>query len=415
MSGINWKAGSWNAEVFEQGCQRILFAGDWAPVRHYREALSSRPGVLYESAILDAFRQADRRIVNVEAVLHSDPGALKPVCKEGPNLAGPPEAVADLKALSADAACLANNHVYDYGLEGLEGTRAALEAAGILTCGTGATRADAYDGCVLKAGPHEVAIVNFQEGEEGGDTGRAPEVAGWDLTRVCEAIGRHRATGRLVIAVPHADREFLPLPAPYIQEAYRELVEAGASAVVAHHPHVPRGIEIHKGAPICYSLGNFAFWQDHPGLFRKLGYLLTVGISPLQKVGLKLLPYRLQEDRIHALQGNDRERFMRLLAGVSGTALYPDAVRAGWNAAIDAIPVKDWYASCTGMDYTFARMRAVDPVGLARMRTRLSSPAHYTFMRDGITRVLDGRHGSSDPRLIRKVLLWTGGTTLADA
>jgi len=53
------------------------------------------------------------------------------------------------------------------------------------------------------------------------------------------------------------------LPSPGMRELCRELVDAGATAVVCHHPHVPQGIELYNGRPIVYSLGNFLFdWSE---------------------------------------------------------------------------------------------------------------------------------------------------------
>lgn len=408
MDGIDWQNGTWTRDHHAVARAALLLCGDWAPVRAYGEILSEKPGELYTPETRAHFDEVDFRALNVEAVLHPEPGTLSPVYKEGPPLEGPADAVKDLKALGIDLAFLANNHIHDFGPIGVRSTRSLIETAGVRTCGTGSSQDDAYKGVAVDIRGTTVAFVNFQEGEEGFYTERAPEVAGWNLDRVCASIREHRKMGRVVIAVPHADREFLPWPAPYIQVAYRNLVKAGAAAVVAHHPHVPRGIEIFKGSPIFYSLGNFAFWQDHEGIFRKLGYMVKLRLSREGIVGWQLVPYRITENRIESLATGTREKFLRRLQSVSGETLAPEAVLAGWNAAIDAISIDSWYGDCTGMDYGMKRMKEHDPVGLARLRTRLSSPSHYTFMVDGITRILDGKHGSSSPELVEMVRLWTG-------
>jgi poly-gamma-glutamate capsule biosynthesis protein CapA/YwtB (metallophosphatase superfamily) len=49
------------------------------------------------------------------------------------------------------------------------------------------------------------------------------------------------------------------VPAEFLQPLMHGLIDAGASAVVAHGPHMLRGVELYKGRPICYSLGNFIF------------------------------------------------------------------------------------------------------------------------------------------------------------
>lgn len=407
---MDWESGQSRQYDAIPSPSTLLLAGDWAPVRQFAGMLSSRPGELYGDDLLEAFSAADYRIINVESVLHDNPQALKPVPKEGPNLVGPAGAVNDLKALGTELALLANNHTYDFGNEGLQATRDVLKAEGIQTCGSGSNQDDAYDGTVLPLQGRPIAVINFQEGEEGTYTERAPELAGWDLGRVTASIRAHRKAGRTVIAIPHADREFLPFPAPYIQQAYRSLVEAGAAAVIAHHPHVPRGVEVYRGAPIFYSLGNFTFWQEHPGRFRKIGYLVSLRIGDNSSIAWKLIPYRITPERIERLKGEQLNEVLSHLKTVSGEYLSPESVQDAWHAAIDAIPISAWYASCTGMDYTFKCLQERNPTGLARMRTRLSSPAHYHFMAAGITRILGGKHGQSDPGLVQKVRLWTEGT-----
>ena len=51
-------------------------------------------------------------------------------------------------------------------------------------------------------------------------------------------------------------------PAEFVITAARAAIEAGADAVFGHGPHVLRGIEIWRGRPIFYSLGNFVFEYD---------------------------------------------------------------------------------------------------------------------------------------------------------
>lgn len=393
--------------LFKEASTRLLFTGDWAPVRHFRDIISQQPGRLYHPAVAEAFANAHYRVVNVEAVLSHQLESLTPVYKEGPNLSGPASAVADLQSLGTDLALLANNHGYDYGSEGLHSTAQILDKANIPSTGWGKGQADAYSGYVASFPQAEVAFVNFQEGEEGAHTYRAPELAGWDLARVTDSIRQHRREGRVVIVISHSGREFLPSPAPYIQQTYRQLVEAGAAIVIGHHPHVPRGMEVYKGAPILYSLGNFAFWQDHPGLFRKLGLLAEVALGPSGQIGLRLLPYRITDSAIRPLNSSEFASFQTELAAVSGPNLAPDQVMAEWCAAIDAIPLEEWYLDCTGMDFGMKLMKKQDPIGLARLRTRLSCPAHFHFMVDGINRILSGRHGQSDPHRIQRNHLWT--------
>lgn len=51
-------------------------------------------------------------------------------------------------------------------------------------------------------------------------------------------------------------------PADFAPQLARQAIDAGADAYVGHGPHILRGIEIYKGKPIFYSLGNFAMMNN---------------------------------------------------------------------------------------------------------------------------------------------------------
>ena len=68
-----------------------------------------------------------------------------------------------------------------------------------------------------------------------------------------------RAKHDIVLVFTHGGNEMNPLPSPRVMAMNRAFAEAGASVVINTHPHVPQAIEMWKGVPIAYSLGNFVF------------------------------------------------------------------------------------------------------------------------------------------------------------
>ena len=64
-------------------------------------------------------------------------------------------------------------------------------------------------------------------------------------------------------------------------------IEAGAELVIGHHPHVVQGIEIYKGRPIIYSLGNFIF--DNPSEPTRQSFIVEYTIMPRSK-RLSIIP-----------------------------------------------------------------------------------------------------------------------------
>lgn len=80
-----------------------------------------------------------------------------------------------------------------------------------------------------------------------------------DVSRVLKAIELSRPKARVVIASIHSHeaRHRLEEPDPFLPPFARACIDAGADVFLAAGPHVPRGIEIYRGKPIFYSLGNF--------------------------------------------------------------------------------------------------------------------------------------------------------------
>lgn len=85
-----------------------------------------------------------------------------------------------------------------------------------------------------------------------------------DLERVTEAIKVARNNSRVVLATIHSHeaRKKLEFNDPFLQPFARACIDAGADAFLSAGPHVVRGVEIYKGKPIFYCLGNFVFHYE---------------------------------------------------------------------------------------------------------------------------------------------------------
>src|SRR5262249_39350463 len=70
------------------------------------------------------------------------------------------------------------------------------------------------------------------------------------------------ARSSVVVVQLHAGFQFQEAGSRNVQEAAHAAIDAGASIVIGHHPHVLQGLEWYKGKLIAYSLGNLIFDQD---------------------------------------------------------------------------------------------------------------------------------------------------------
>ena len=81
------------------------------------------------------------------------------------------------------------------------------------------------------------------------------------------------------------------LPKPYQVTAARQAIDAGASVVIGHHPHVLQGIERYKDGVILYSLGNFAFASDSRTADRSIIARITLdsGVREVEVIPINVL------------------------------------------------------------------------------------------------------------------------------
>lgn len=84
----------------------------------------------------------------------------------------------------------------------------------------------------------------------------------WVTNRAVADIEALRQSVDVVIVQIHGSFEFQHAPSAFTVEASRAAIDAGADAVLLHHPHVIQGFDWYKGKLIAYSLGNFIFDQE---------------------------------------------------------------------------------------------------------------------------------------------------------
>ena len=377
----------------------IAVAGDWAPIRALEPVVRERPEAVYGDA-LPGLRAADLRIVNCECAL-TDAG--EPVWKSGAVFKGRPRHVAGLTAVPFEVACLANNHVFDYGLRGFKETLDVLRRNGIRTVGAGLTRDEALSPLTAAVGKTRLAIFNFGEGEDLTGSRGGPGVSGWEVSEIAARVRRAKARGDLVVVVAHAGLEYVPFPPPYVVEAFRALSDAGADCVVGHHPHVPQGLEVRRGRLIAYSLGNFVFWQPGDLYYRRTGFVLHLRIRRGRLAGYGIQPYRIAEDGLRLLRGRERETFGRALGRISKPLAAPKGISEAWRAYLSYYGPAGFKKEVLSI---LEKMETEPRKGAAMFRNRLTTLQHAELWRDALTEFMSGPPKSASPRLTRTIAEW---------
>ena len=229
-------------------------------------------GALF-SDVSDVFHGVDFGFVNMEtpvAPAHSK--GSKPFMFDAPVAL-----IEGLKASGIKIVSFANNHVMDQGWSGFAETREHLRDEGMLFAGSGDTVAQIWQPVITEANGIKVGwlgMTRWLNGNRNPDKDDQPHVnffpypgeaggaQGMDEAGGLDAVKRARAQCDLLVVSIHWGIEYAPAPRPEDVETAHRILEAGATVVVGHHPHVLQPVETYKtqdgrNAVIFYSLGNF--------------------------------------------------------------------------------------------------------------------------------------------------------------
>jgi poly-gamma-glutamate synthesis protein (capsule biosynthesis protein) len=124
----------------------------------------------------------------------------------------------------------------------------------------------------------------------------------------------------LVFVFVHDGRMHIPVPSDRVIENYRAFIDAGASIIVGHHPHIYQGYEYYNGGAIFYSLGNFLFPPIKDTNSDKANdWCQTYSIKAyFDKQGIiksEIIPHKfdISEKKLSKLKGKDSVNFFRKL------------------------------------------------------------------------------------------------------
>jgi poly-gamma-glutamate capsule biosynthesis protein CapA/YwtB (metallophosphatase superfamily) len=268
--------------TYPQEISRVTFAvaGDVIPHQAVVEsatALASADNhegwdALFAS-VSDAFRDADFGFLNLEtpvAPKHS-------LGTKAFQFNAPLALIESLKFNGIKVVSFANNHVMDQSYPGFNETLDNLRQVGLLFVGSGATADAAWQPVILEKNGLRIGwlgMTRWLNGNRNPDKDSQPHVAffpypgesngapGRDEAGVLDAIKAARAQCDLLLISIHWGIEYSSAPRPEDVDEAHKFLEAGASAVVASHPHVLQPIETYvtqdqRKTVIFYSLGNF--------------------------------------------------------------------------------------------------------------------------------------------------------------
>jgi poly-gamma-glutamate capsule biosynthesis protein CapA/YwtB (metallophosphatase superfamily) len=262
------------------------------------------------AGVSEPLRAADLCCAQLETTV-SERGAKAPNARLA--MRAPPAMLAAARAAGIGVMSFAGNHCLAYGYDAFDDTLLHARSAGIALCGAGATLDDARRSLVMEVSGRRVAFIaassilpegyaaaadkpgcaplrahTLYEQIEHDQPGTPPRIHSFahqpDLDALLHSIRAARATADIVLVSLHWGIHMVRATlADYQIEVAHAAIDAGADAILGHHPHLLKGVELYRGKPVFYSLGNFAIEQPHvwdPAITRTASFRHLVSLNP---------------------------------------------------------------------------------------------------------------------------------------
>lgn len=295
---------------------KVLVAGDFAPqARLAKQIEEKRYSDVFPENLREVIKSVDFSFVNFESPIVED--TYKPIPKCGPNLHCTPEAAEAIKYAGFTGVTMANNHILDFGTNGLHKSVACCKNQGLDVVGVGNSLKDAEKILYIKKSGKTLAVVNCCEHEFSIATDTSAGANPLNPVRQYYAIQKAKDKADYVLVIVHGGHEMFQLPSPRMVETYRFFIDAGADAVVNHHQHCYSGYEIYNGKPIFYGLGNFCFDEEgQRNCSWNEGYMVVVDFTDAV-VRYELYPYTQCDGKAAVTLMTDKGVFTRTIDAIN--------------------------------------------------------------------------------------------------
>jgi len=263
----------------------LLIAGDLVPYKKdldlFKQKNTNR--ILGED-LNGLWIKSEHRVFNLEAPIINEANAI---LKYGPNLKIDEDCIIGIKALNPSIIALANNHIMDYGKEGLKNTLKLLEKNKLNYIGVGENINNIKKYDIIYVDNKTVAIYNTCEIEFSVATKNSSGAFGYDEGQIIKDLLSLKNQCDYIVVIYHGGKEHYRYPSPLLQKRCRLLADFGADLIVCQHSHCIGCMEKYESSYIIYGQGNFIFngsnseyWNDS----------LIIDVSFKKNIQLNFIP-----------------------------------------------------------------------------------------------------------------------------
>jgi poly-gamma-glutamate capsule biosynthesis protein CapA/YwtB (metallophosphatase superfamily) len=275
---------------------KIIFLGDMMFDRYIREIAQKRGNDYLFEKINGLLKNADLAVANLEGPITDSPSASigTTVGEKGHFIFTFDKSFCNtLASNNIKLVNIGNNHILNFGQNGLAQTKANLNSAGVGyfdDFGPASTRGDDSSTRggenithIANINDYKIGFVNYNQFSSG------------SLSRTLENISNLRKQTDALVVYTHWGTEYQTHSSENIRKLGHRFIDSGADLVIGSHPHVTQEKEEYKGHWIYYSLGNFIFDQYFSENTKK-GLAVEVSISPERLFEFKDIPLILDNN-----------------------------------------------------------------------------------------------------------------------
>lgn len=285
----------------------LLIAGDLVPTYKNEQCfIESDISELMGIRITELWNNAMYRIFNLETPITDSKEKYE---KAGEFLGAKKETINGIKALDPSLVCLANNHILDFGIKGVEDTICLLDKSNIKHIGFGKDIHKMKGSHSFVCDGKKTTIYNCCEHEftyaEENKSGTNPFNP---LTTLFE-IQELKKECDFLIVIYHGGKELYQYCTPNLQKICHSIVKAGANLVVCQHSHCIGCFESYDNSTIIYGQGNFIFDCDGDDLWNRLtkeGLLIKVDLSSFS---IEYVKYQKKDKSIELVEDLENRDF----------------------------------------------------------------------------------------------------------
>ncbi len=284
-------------------------------------------GIL-STEVVDIMKNSDIMVANNEfAVTNSDNKINKLY-----NFKAKPERLNIYKKMGIDLVSLANNHVYDYGEDGLLDTIKYLDEYDIPNVGAGKNIDEAKEAFYYIAGGYKFSFISASRAEKNVVTPNAEENKPgifwcYDPNLLMEVIKEEKEKSDYVIVLIHWGREDSHELEDAQKETGKMYIDAGADLIIGAHAHMLQGFEFYNNKLIAYNLGDFIFNRE-----TKDTGILSITINNYGAMDYEFVPCKQDNFKTSILTGEEKVRLINDMRSYSiNTNLLEDGKFYGDN------------------------------------------------------------------------------------